>query len=251
MSSSSAQFWQSKYVELGASSEIPRLGEGPTIERFVSLLGDLEGLQVLDLGCGPGQLTLHLAGRGAHVTAVDLSPAAVENTLANAARMGFGDRVRGRALPAHDIGSLGKRFDLVAGIFILHHLEPFEEFARVLRSVVKPGGRALFVENSARNPLLMFARRNLVGKYGIPKHGDDEEHPLEPREIDILRGQFSDVSVHFAELVFLRMINTYVFRNAPRFSRVTGAIARLDDYLYSRVPATRRLSYLQLLELTA
>jgi magnesium-protoporphyrin O-methyltransferase len=39
---------------------------------------DLTGARVLDAGCGAGQMTAALAARGAHVTAVDISPGLVE-----------------------------------------------------------------------------------------------------------------------------------------------------------------------------
>ncbi len=39
---------------------------------------DLNGVRVLDAGCGAGQMTAELAARGAQVTAVDISPALVD-----------------------------------------------------------------------------------------------------------------------------------------------------------------------------
>ncbi|MGY9045560.1 hypothetical protein P775_06070 [Puniceibacterium antarcticum] len=39
---------------------------------------DLDGVRVLDAGCGAGQMTAELAARGALVTAVDISPSLVE-----------------------------------------------------------------------------------------------------------------------------------------------------------------------------
>lgn len=42
---------------------------------------NLEGVRVLDAGCGTGTLAIELAGRGAHVLAIDLSP-----TLSDLAR---------------------------------------------------------------------------------------------------------------------------------------------------------------------
>jgi magnesium-protoporphyrin O-methyltransferase len=39
---------------------------------------DLQGVRVLDAGCGAGQMTAELAARGADVFAVDISPALVE-----------------------------------------------------------------------------------------------------------------------------------------------------------------------------
>ena len=44
---------------------------------LAALPRDLDGLRVLDAGCGAGQMTAELAGRGALVTAVDISPSLV------------------------------------------------------------------------------------------------------------------------------------------------------------------------------
>ena len=68
-------------------------------------------------------------------------------------------------------------FDLAFGACVLHHVD-IPQAMRELSRVMKPGARAVFVENSARNPLLMFARRRMVGSMGIPRYGDDDEHPL-------------------------------------------------------------------------
>ena len=42
-------------------------------EIMLSMLGDVEGIRVCDLGCGEGYLSRILAGRGARVTGVDIS----------------------------------------------------------------------------------------------------------------------------------------------------------------------------------
>ncbi|MFB6143869.1 MAG: HemK2/MTQ2 family protein methyltransferase [Candidatus Nanohaloarchaea archaeon] len=41
---------------------------------------ELEGMEVLEVGCGSGILSVAMAGKGAEVTAVDINPEAVEAT---------------------------------------------------------------------------------------------------------------------------------------------------------------------------
>ncbi|MFA5884036.1 MAG: class I SAM-dependent methyltransferase [Acidimicrobiia bacterium] len=41
---------------------------------MVSLLGDVAGCRVLEIGCGAGPLTAWLVDHGATVTAMDVSP---------------------------------------------------------------------------------------------------------------------------------------------------------------------------------
>lgn len=55
---------------------------------------NLTGKNVLDVGCGSGILSLAAASAGAIVTAVDVNPAAVAATAANARRNGLGDRIQ-------------------------------------------------------------------------------------------------------------------------------------------------------------
>ena len=67
-------------------------------ESFLELLGDVAGLRVLDLGCGGGQLALHLAEAGAaEVVATDASERMLE--VARTKRF-----TQARLLPAHDDG---------------------------------------------------------------------------------------------------------------------------------------------------
>jgi hypothetical protein len=141
------------------------------------------------------------------------------------------------------------RFDLVVGRFVLHHIEPFDGFARTLHAVMMPGGRGLFMENNSANPFLMFARRNFAGRLGIPRYGDDEEYPLERGEITVLKQTFARVEQYYPELVFFRKLDTYIFRNKKRFGPFLAMNRAIDHALYRFVPGSRRWSYLQLVEM--
>ena len=83
------------------------------------------------------------------------------------------------SMSAQDISKLGK-VDFIFGSMILHHIEPFDEFARSLSNVIKPGGKGFFWENSARSKTMIWFRQNMVGKLWLPKYGDQDEFPLTP-----------------------------------------------------------------------
>lgn len=218
-------------------------GFGPTEQHFLQVVGDVRGKQVADIGCGNGRISLLLAKRGALVTAIDSAAVAVENTQRLARANGVQEAVTTRMMDAFDLTKLDRRFDLLVGSFVLHHLEPFDRFVDVLADSLRDQGRAIFIENSARNRLLMFLRRHIAGRFGVPRYGDREEHPLEFEEIEMLKRRFSEVHVHHPELLFFRMLTTYIFRRPGSFK----LLDRLDDLAY-RVPSIRRFTYLHVVE---
>lgn len=100
----------------------------------VPLLGDVRGLEVLELACGTGRHTLRFATEGARVKAVDFSPgmlAVARERVGSGAAFVEADFTK-PPLPFADAS-----FDLVACFLALEHvreLEPlFAEIARVLR----------------------------------------------------------------------------------------------------------------------
>jgi len=100
---------------------------------------------VLEVGCGPGHLSLRLArDHGLRVTGLDLDPGMIEQACTNAARYG-GDSANLDFVVA-DVAALpfaDASFDLVVSTMSMHHWDDpprgLAEIARVLR----PGGRAL------------------------------------------------------------------------------------------------------------
>jgi SAM-dependent methyltransferase len=105
-----------------------------------------EGARVLEVGCGPGRLSIRLADEdGLDVTGVDLDPAMIERARANAERPGKGDERRPSFLVG-DVASLAfpdGSFDLVVSTLSMHHWAyPRAGLAEIGR-VLRPGGRAL------------------------------------------------------------------------------------------------------------
>ena len=72
-----------------------------------------EGKRCLDIGCGVGILAIQLALNGAtSVTAVDIQPEAIDNTLTNAFRNGVADKIVGLAEDLYSF-TPEKKFDLI------------------------------------------------------------------------------------------------------------------------------------------
>ena len=98
------------------------------------------------MGCEPGHLSIRLARQhGLDMIGLDLDPAMIERTRANAVRPGDGDEHRPSFLVG-DVASLPfpeRSFDLVVSTLSMHHwANPKAGLAEIDR-VLRPGARAL------------------------------------------------------------------------------------------------------------
>lgn len=197
------------------------------------------GTRVLDLGCGSGDLTLHLVATGAEVAALDLSPGMIDVARRRVELFGEGATATFVAAPVGRTGFPDAHFDVVVGRFILHHLDvgsAATEIARILR----PGGLAVFAENSGRNRLLMLARRHVTGRLGIPRLGTEDEHPLSAADVAAIGSAFSSVQLRYPVFEFFTIFDRQVLRfGRPRVSRVL----RAADRIAGRSPLLARYSF--------
>lgn len=114
---------------------------------------DLAGVTVLDAGCGPGTLAVELAGRGARVVGVDLSPTLVELARDRAADLPLRGTVEFRSGdmldPAHG------HFDwIVAMDSVIHYAGP--EMAAAVAGLAQRAHRGVLFTFVPRTPLLSF-----------------------------------------------------------------------------------------------
>jgi SAM-dependent methyltransferase len=104
------------------------------------------GARVLEVGCGPGHLSVQLAGQHRlQVTGLDLDPAMIARAQANTDRAAN----RGGRRPSFLVGDVAaltfpdRSFDLVVSTLSMHHwADPAAALAEIGR-VLRPGGRAL------------------------------------------------------------------------------------------------------------
>ena len=235
----SKAFWDRVFSH-GQDSAYSRIDvpaeEDAVLNAAIQHFGDVANKTVIDLGCGSGKAALFFAKRGARVIAIDQSDVAIENLSAFCAAQRISN-LQLALVSALDVATL-EPADFVFGSMILHHIEPFDAFTRALRDVLPIHGRAFFWENNASSKLLIWFRQNLVGKLWVPKCGDDEEFPLTPGEIEVLRRHFT-VRVVYPELFYFRLISQYLIRG-----RLEGPFKFLDRVFY-RWPWFRKRSYRQ------
>jgi trans-aconitate 2-methyltransferase len=125
----------------------------------VDLLDPKPGERVLDLGCGPGQLTNVIATRGASVVGLDASPAMIGQARQNFPELSF---VLEDAAGMH----FEEPFDAVFSNAALHWMLDTEGVARAIARVLRRGGRFVAELGGKGNiKTIMSAIEDAVARY--------------------------------------------------------------------------------------
>ena len=124
--------------------------------------------EAVDLGCGPGQLVIALAGRAPdlHVTGVDLSDEILVLANENAQRAGLTGQVSFRPGDAQQIPFPDGSLDLAVSTMSLHHWSDPVAVLNEIARVVRPGGSFLVLDLRRDMPapgyLLIWFATNVV-----------------------------------------------------------------------------------------
>jgi ubiquinone/menaquinone biosynthesis C-methylase UbiE len=183
------------------------------------------GRAVLDYGCGTGDWGLMLAGEGANVTFLDLSPVAIQVTQRRAAASGVSNRVRGVARDASDLSCFrDEEFDLIYGSAAVHHTLKYPGALEELMRVLRPGGRLLLAETYGNNQLLNMFRR-LGWKLRGQADEQGEEIVFNDAHVRMLRGRMTQVDVMPMNLLAMAK---RLFRGKFESAAVRGAVGVLE-----------------------
>jgi malonyl-CoA O-methyltransferase len=126
--------------------------ENPTRDCAASVLRDtlppLDGLRVLEFGCGTGLNTAVLADTARSVAAFDLSPAMLEaaRTRVPADHVRFLEHDVTRPWPLGRLGGGARAFDLVVGTLVLEHVGDLAFVYRQSARALRPGGHLILCE---------------------------------------------------------------------------------------------------------
>ncbi|HLV96834.1 MAG TPA: class I SAM-dependent methyltransferase [Candidatus Acidoferrales bacterium] len=160
-------FGQTSWVTTEESNEIPRA------------LGVRSGANVLEIGCGSGHYTLHVAETtGCRIVAVDINEAGVRNANRLAEARSMGSRVRfqpcdvSKTLPFQDAG-----FDAAFANDVLCHVPERLALLQELTRVLRPGGKLLFSDALVIGGMIThqeLSTRSSIGLYVFSPPGENE-----------------------------------------------------------------------------
>ncbi len=130
-------------------------------ERDGKRLDALEGLRILDIGCGAGILSEPLARLGATVVGADPAEPNIAAARLHAAAAGV--TVDYRATTAEALADAGERFDIVLAMEVVEHVADLSLFVKRCAEMVKPGG--LMIAATLNRTLKSFALAIVGAEY--------------------------------------------------------------------------------------
>lgn len=142
----------------------------------------LEGLDVLDLGCGGGLVTAPLARMGGNVTAIDASEEAIGAARHHAEQSGLD--IDFRCTTGEALAATGARYDLVTALEIIEHVADVPAFLVAASTLVKPGGLLVLstINRTRKARALAIVGAERILKWA-PEGAHDYDKLVRPEEI--------------------------------------------------------------------
>jgi SAM-dependent methyltransferase len=219
-----------------------------SFSRFDDLhtLYDPSGKDILDFGwAGDGDRARDLVRRGARrVVGFDLwwDEADVERVTRLARAAGVADRVEFGLADPYSTPYADHSFDVVVGHNIITHLD-LERALPELRRLLRPGGRAVFVEPLAHNPVLRAGR-------ALTRRVESEPgHPLTESDWELCAREFPGFQHTERELSTIPLMPLNLLLPAGAQRALARVAWRLDDRLMARFPRLRKHARLTFLVL--
>jgi len=151
-------------------------------------LDSMQGLHILDIGCGGGLLSEPLARLGASMVGVDPSETNIEAAKQHAAQVDL--PVDYRCTTAEELAETGERFDIVLAMEVVEHVADVPLFVRSCATMVKPGG--LMIAATLNRTLKSFALAIVGAEYilrWLPVGSHRWDKFVTPNELEIAMEQ--------------------------------------------------------------
>jgi 2-polyprenyl-6-hydroxyphenyl methylase/3-demethylubiquinone-9 3-methyltransferase len=147
---------------------------------YIQQYSQLEGLSILDLGCGGGILSEALAKQGASVCGVDIEQKLIDVAKQHAHESGL--------IIDYQVADITtfkhKKFDAIVCMEMLEHVEDPQKIIKACHRLLKPGGH-LFLSTINRT-LKAYFELILMGEYVLrllPRQTHDYKAFIKPAEM--------------------------------------------------------------------
>lgn len=145
-------------------------------------LASLEGLRIVDVGCGGGLICEPMARLGADVVGIDATEKNI--SVARAHADGQELAIDYRAATAEDLAADDEGFDVVLNLEIIEHVADPEAFIETCANLVRPGG--LMITSTLNRTARAFAMAIVGAEYvlrWLPRGTHDWRKFVKPSEL--------------------------------------------------------------------
>lgn len=142
----------------------------------------LDGLAILDVGCGGGILSEPLGRLGARIAGLDPAPTNIAVAKLHAERAGVSVDYRNETVEA--VAARGEAFDMVLAMEVVEHVTDMQAFVTACAQTVKPGG--LLIMATINRTLRSFALAIVGAEYvlgWLPKGTHQWNKFVTPQEL--------------------------------------------------------------------
>jgi SAM-dependent methyltransferase len=146
--------------------------QGEDLARLGAMFEGQGEARILDLGCGGGHASFAVAAHVRDVVAYDLSQDMLDAVAAEATRRGLANLATRRGA-AEQLPFPDASFDAVITRFSAHHWRDLAAALKEARRVMKPGGRAVFIDAVSPGTPLLDTFIQAIELFRDPSHVRD------------------------------------------------------------------------------
>ena len=144
----------------------------------------LEGMRILDIGCGGGILAEPLARLGADVTGIDASHGAINTAQDHAERSGL--TITYQAISAEDLAKTSVTFDIIIASEVIEHVQSRPEFLQTMAMFGHTDKPSMVILTTINRSLAGVALVKYAAEYVLnlaPKGTHDPKKFVQPSEL--------------------------------------------------------------------
>ncbi len=161
----------------------------------------LDGLKILDIGCGGGLISEPLARLGARVTGIDPGPETISVAQDHAEPQGLA--IDYRVATVEELQREGATYDAVVCLEVVEHVPDVGQFLKSCASLVRPGG--MLILSTINRTLKSYALAIVAAEYvlgWLPRGTHQWDRFVTPTELAGFVGAAGLAAPHFRGLIY-------------------------------------------------